>query len=623
MRASAVSLLAAAGLASAILSPDPLAAQGFGAAPTGQPRQLFPQPEPGAGEWPETAPGFREPSAAEDSPSRQPAPLWGDADRQPAPAEGEGPVSLRGGIVVDRLGTGLPETSGPLDPGAGGLGLDLWAGSDRNQVVRLLDAAPRQIESPALRDLTVRLLLSAASPPSGGGRAGQPGELLLARAELLKHIGAYEGLLELLERLPRDAASDPALAKLHVEAALLTRNRAAACRQARAGVNLFPETAFWQEVLIYCQITEGEEAAANLGLSLLREAGDGNPEIISLAEAALGLAEPPEPQQVDALVLAYLAALETPPPASIVERAPPELLGALAQQPRLEPELRLQLREQAVEKGALPAESLAEAYKRQRFSASEMDDAAQAAGRLGGARGRALLYQGASRSHLATERGSLLGRFVEEASVEGLDLAALTLAGLLVEDLQPGVEAVELAPLAARSLIVTGRMERAAAWVSLLRSQSARGAEAQTGYSAVWPLARVAGIENDAVLDVQAWAGRRAAGGDPAQVEQEAALLRNLIEALGGEPAGQPSPLLSRVGGTAPPSPSALYALHSAAAEGRRGETVLYALQLVGEGPPGHVHPQALAEVVGALSAVGLAREARAIAVESLVVQGF
>lgn len=78
---------------------------------------------------------------------------------------------------------------------------------------------------------------------------------------------------------------------------------------------------------------------------------------------------------------------------------------------------------------------------------------------------------------------------------------------------------------------------------------------------------------------------------------------------------------LSRSGGAAPPSPSVLYSLQRAAAEARRGETALLVLQLLGGGTLGDDHPQALAESLAALVEVGLRTEARAIAVESLLVQ--
>jgi len=645
MHASAASLLAA-GLAGALLASAPAAAQGFGG--SGQPRQLFPQPESTPDPAPSgealPAPRLFEPSGPrlEVQPPaglglEPPTGLGEDRPFDPAPEarpllpgrslpseiEGEGTLILRGGIEVDRLGGGgLLETAGPLEPGEGGLGLDLWAGSDRESLIRLLAAAPRRIESPALRDLVLRLLLSSATPPTGAAGQSAPGALLRARADLLYDLGAFEGLRSLLQRLPRGADSEPELARLRVETALLERDRAEACRETRGGIEIFPQTAFWQEALIYCQISEGEEAAAGIGLSLLREAGDGDPEIQRLAEAALGLGEPPEPARAEALVLAYLALLDRPPPTALVESAPPGLLPVLARQSRLEPALRLQLAERAAEVGALPRRALAEAYEQERFSSAELAEPLRAGREIGGARGRALLYKGAWRTRVPEERAALLLALVEEAAAEGLELSALGVAAPLLLELQPGSAPAAAASLAVRALLPEGRLEASAAWLAALRSAAAVDAEARQAYAEIWPLARLAGLEGEGQLDLERWRAQRSEERDPQQLDRQAALLRSLLEALDGAPVAGLPPLLSRVGGSGPPSPAALFGLRSAAAEGRRGETVLYALLLLGEGSAAEAHPQSLVEAVAALAAVGLGPEARAIAVETLLLQG-
>lgn len=630
----------------ALSAAGPAVAQGFGG---GQPRQLFPQPEttpdpaapraepsaprlfespaPTPGAEPGGEPGAEPPRVLgeerlpEASPGMQPL-LPGRS--LPSEIEGEGTLILRGGIEVDRLGGGgLLETAGPLEPGEGGLGLDLWAGSDRESLIRLLAAAPRQIESPALRDLTLRLLLSSATPPTGRAGEPAPGALLRARAELLYDLGAFDGLRRLLQRLPRGADTDPDLARLRVETALLERDRAEACRETRGGIELYPQTAFWQEALIYCQISEGEEAAAGIGLALLREAGDGDPEVGRLAEAALGLGEPPEPRRAEALVLAYLARLDRPPPLALVESAPPGLLPVLARQSRLEPALRLQLAEQAAEVGALPRRALAEVYEQERFSPEELADPLRFGREIGGARGRALLYKGAWRARDAETRGPLLRALLEEASAEGLELSALGLAAPLLLELQPGAGSAETAALAVRALLTEGRLEAAAAWVAALRAAADSDAAARRAYSGIWPLARVAGVEGPGRLDLEGWRAQRSAERDALQADREAMLLRGLLEVLEGAAVTGLPPMLSRVGGSGPPSPAALFGLRSAAAEGRRGETLLYALLLLGDRPPAETHPQALIEAAGALAAVGLGTEARAIAVETLLLQGF
>ena len=65
-----------------------------------------------------------------------------------------------------------------------------------------------------------------------------------------------------------------------------------------------------------------------------------------------------------------------------------------------------------------------------------------------------------------------------------------------------------------------------------------------------------------------------------------------------------------------------LLALADAAAEGRRGETVLLAATALGPAAPADSHPLALGYAVSALTAVGLGNEARALAIEAALAAG-
>jgi len=586
----------------------------------GQPRQLFPQDSGSRMPAPQQRmDDFRAPLLREEEPRGRIDPSVPDA-LEPNQRE-SGTRALRGGIVVDELEGSLPESSGILESGEGGLGLDLWHGSDRDTLIHLIRVVPDNLESPSLRNLARRLLLSTATPPSRGAGSEPAGELLRARAARLHALGAHEELLELLRRLPREAREDPLLARLQVESALLTRERAEACRLAAAGIDDFANDAFWQEALIYCQISEGREDAANLGLSLLREAGEGDPQVLQLAEAALGYREDVEPRKASALVLAYLDALDEPPPSGLIEQAPYAFLGVLARQLTLPAEERLPLTERAVQFGLLQPRALAEAYERYRFEAQQLDHPASEAQALEGAEARALLYKGAWRATSADKKLELLQAFVEECAAEDLTLAALLVSGDLVLDVHPDPALLSRAPLVVKSLLLTGRFEQAAAWMTLLRNAVEEDEGAHAAYVEVWPTARVAGIETDGLLNLNSWAAERADIGASGQLDAEKALIELVIDALEGRGVQQATPLLSKIGGAAPPSPSALFALQNAAAAGQRGEAALLVLQLLGSGAPGDDHPQALAESLTALADVGLRPDARAIAVESLLVQ--
>ena len=67
------------------------------------------------------------------------------------------------------------------------------------------------------------------------------------------------------------------------------------------------------------------------------------------------------------------------------------------------------------------------------------------------------------------------------------------------------------------------------------------------------------------------------------------------------------------------PAPAVWQGLKYAAAEGRVGETIIYALLVLGETGPSDANPVTLGAVVGALRQVGLESDARAIALEAML----
>jgi hypothetical protein len=113
------------------------------------------------------------------------------------------------------------------------------------------------------------------------------------------------------------------------------------------------------------------------------------------------------------------------------------------------------------------------------------------------------------------------------------------------------------------------------------------------------------------------WRQARATGGGTATTA-DGALLLTLLDALGADV--PPQAWLETVGParemSALPPPGLVAALDRGAKEGRVGETVLIALAVLGADAPGKIHPSVIGPVVRALVAIGLAGEARALALE-------
>ena len=117
------------------------------------------------------------------------------------------------------------------------------------------------------------------------------------------------------------------------------------------------------------------------------------------------------------------------------------------------------------------------------------------------------------------------------------------------------------------------------------------------------------------------WKAAGAAAGNT-----KAARLFGLLAAM-GDPVGGArwAQLLTDAPRTTGVVPSAAIwnALGDASTQGRLGETVLLALLSLGEDGPGEVAPMTLDGVLAALRHVGLDVEARRLAVEAAVTQGF
>ena len=115
------------------------------------------------------------------------------------------------GLEVGTLSDVTPDYGGPLQEGAGGFPVDMWKGTDRALVERLLPKLSRAAASPAMRDLTRRLLLTNAEAPDG--KSGGV-NLFGARADRLMAMG-----------LAGDAATLLALAPVSGTDALAARQR--------------------------------------------------------------------------------------------------------------------------------------------------------------------------------------------------------------------------------------------------------------------------------------------------------------------------------------------------------------------------------------------------------------
>ena len=536
-----------------------------------------------------------------------------------APDAGESTES--GDIQINRLGELDPDNLGILDPAHGGFGTEAWAGSDRATIEAQLDAVTGELSSPTLRRLVTRLLLSSAKAPPparaataptlADAAAGAKGpEFLRLRAERLYALGELAGLNQLLALVPQHV-EDPWLAQARVDGLLLAGRDAEACGHVPVGLNRYPQALYWAKAQVFCQFSAEQTDQALLGLDLLREqAPDSDPAFFAAANLFVGDGSGAvDTGDLSPLTLALLRKTGADLPPDLAETAQPLLLHGIAGLSGDDQALRADATERLVQLGALPGERLAEAYDAFDFTVDELGNALAEAERVGGVRGRALLFRAAKGESLSATRAEILRAAFLSAEADGRSGAMSRAALPVMAELAPTPDLAWFAPLAARTLYRAGQFERAGAWLSVLRIDGQNHPESLEAYAELRPLLRLSG------------------GAEPLAEDSDRAVEQRLLLFVLSRALGQEEDVAwVEAAGPAPAQPlqrlPRLLALGDAAAAGQSGETVLLTVAALGPQAPRGDHPLALGYAVSALNAVGLGGDARALAIEAALAAG-
>lgn len=573
--------------------------------------------------------------------SPQPIQVPPPAPTQPAPGFGANPVQGSGAqgsgapgpgspaIQVDKLGAPDDDALGALDPSQGGLGLDLWQGSARELVVRLIPALPDAIPSPALRDLQRRLLLSTAIPPAGPKGDG-PG-LLALRAQKLLSSGDLAGLKALSDVVPA-SGSDEALTRLKVETSLIDGKTAAMCPDVAAAIHQYPN-AYWQKIQIFCQALAKKPQLAEMGIGLLHDEGeDKDAAFFTLIDILLGDRNAKLTSLANAtpLHLAMMRAVKRALPEDVLRSPSPVTLRAVAMSKDQPIELRLAAAERATQVGALSPDALREIYDAVPISPDELKTALAKAQADYGPKARVLLYRAAKAQTVPAARAEALRAALDLARSAGVFDLAVAVNLPLIEGLVPAPELDFAALDQGRALFSAGETDKAQAWLALARVDAASNPDSAAAVTGLWPYMLLASAAPGPWDDAQfaAWYAAQKADKDAAEArlaDERAERLLGLLAALGtpvplsawqallsdpdGEPAGMP--------------PLAIWqALKDASANGRRGESVALVLLAIGAAGPANANPVALDAAIEALHKLGLDQDARRIAVEAALASG-
>lgn len=593
------------------------AAPSAGLAPPGEsgPRHIVP---PGYGA---TTPSSGMPQAEEPAGPSQFFPAGKRASEPSVRVLSAVPGQASSGIQIGTL-TGVDSSSaGLISAQQGGFSADMWQGASRADIDRYLARLPVPTRSPIMNDLARRLLLTGAQPPEGasGGTS-----LLATRLNRLIAAGQTQAALDLGAAVGKERG--PAVAAGIARAALAQGDDRLACdalKDIPPGNDPAHDemAAFSVKLSAYCQIAAGNTEIASLTLDLAREEGMDDALFYSLAsEAAAGITlRAPEPNKLSIVDTAFYRLAERELPENAVEIAEPALLQSLLADPSISDEMKVAAAERAAAYGLLDGRDLAGYYSKPSFTPDQMaglltSDIPESSGLR-----RAMIFQSIGAAVAADERIHLFKLAFATAESAGLYYPTVEALYPELDRMVPSDALRPLAPAAARAFIAIGERSRAQDWMALMSSGQTLGRDVRelTG------LMRVSGgsaqsfdtekASAEIVSDLKS--GVKA-------TQLYAASEAMMLEALGFQltPAVWDALLDARSALTGEVPPEALLnRLQVAGQKKAVGETVLLAIEAVGQKGPGAVHPRASAQAIASLKAVNLESEARRLALEALM----
>ena len=527
-------------------------------------------------------------------------------------------------VEVDSLSAVDSDSVGLLDESQGGFGVNLWEGTDRALVERLLPGLTPVVRSRFVRDLMVRLLLSRATAPKG--KSNGIG-LLALRVERLAAVGDMKSAVGLL-RVSSVGSVDEQLGRAEIEGLYFQNDNSGACAKVRGLIGRH-KGLYWQQANAFCLALAGEHAKSAMIADILREREtDVGPEFFSLVDALAGdkdaLVE--SLNKPNGLHISMMRAANLKLPEDVIQSSRPAVLRAVALSPNAALEIRLDAAERAMMIGALSPRELGELYRAMRFAPEQLSNPVAAAAEIWGPTGRALLLRNAESRGQPTAIAEALRQSWELGRERGGRDILLRASLPVLRSIAPAPELVWFAKDAASGLFLAGETERAMAWYALAEQQSEANDEAKAATIALWPLVML--VDDDADnWDPERlntwWKLLQSNSGDVAK--SKALMLFSLFDSL-GRPVG-PEIWTSLVD-VAPsinadiPDVALRFALRHASEAKRVGETILMSLLTLGDKPIAGANPLTITTVISALLRVGLETEARALALAAAIGAG-
>ncbi len=526
-------------------------------------------------------------------------------------------------IQVDELEPVDFDTIG-LQRNANGFNDDMWEGSDKDLVLKLLPKLPISVRSFAMRKLMYNLLVTSATSPKGSD--AQQNKLLPLRIKLLVAMGEHKAVLDLLKLIPSYAVSEKQV-QIQMNSLLLSGNEASACSEASEYVRVYDDS-YWQKLRIFCYLNEEDKEKAAFGVTLLHEQNDKDKKFLNLADLILGqkTLSPASLSRPSALHISMLHKTGKRYPADVTSSRIPWISSSIALSNTDDIDAKLIAAEKAESMGALDTSILKKLYESVPFSIEEKEKPLSWAKENRDHKGRALLFQTTNSREELSVKAEIISRALKYAKEDNVFAAQARVYAEQIMQMPVSGEVVWFSKWAIKALLNTGEYNKAIEWYKLAQRYSGLNAEARIAVATQWAMLRISEPEGRVFLTSDSFDDFRKifmkSKISKSRIDTVIANYLNIFSALGTKVRYQDwlktsdTPIRYK---TEVPSANIWNMLKLASEEGREAETALLSLITLGNDFPHNVAPLVAHQALESLRLAGFDKEARALAIELIL----
>ena len=383
-------------------------------------------------------------------------------------------------------------TVGTISKSEGGLGYDMWVGSEKNIIKNYLDNLPVNKESDLAIDLMKKLLLSNADVPESNNKT----DLLLIRINKLIEIGDFDNAKSLID-LIKNMDNEEILIK-QTEINLSLNNFDLACSDIEEKRKNYKSNFFWKKVEIFCLILNGENNKANLSLSLLKEEKNFNDENFLKIIDSLIYKEEINDESLNDLNLLNLSMTRV---ANInikdnyILNEDPLFLSMIYRMPNVPIKIRIEAIEKSKKLLNLPIETIEEIYNS--YDLKEKDKKISLEDNIIlGYDTQAILFQMAVIEENNEKKAKIIKKSLELASINGNFplISKLNLNTIL--EIKPSKKLSWFSDYAVKSLLISDKYDEALDWYELIKKERDESVELFNKFIELWVIIELFNIKN-------------------------------------------------------------------------------------------------------------------------------